>query len=74
MKSVYTFLALLVGFNLCAALKPNFIFIMLDDAGYGDFSCYGQELFKTPNIDRMAKQGQRMTQFYSGSTVCAPAR
>ena len=64
MKSVYTFLALLVGFNLCAAQKPNFIFIMLDDAGYGDFSCYGQELFKTPNIDRMAKQGQRMTQFY----------
>ena len=57
-----------------AAKQPNFIYIMLDDAGYGDFSCYGQKLFKTPNIDKMAAEGQKMTQYYSGSTVCAPAR
>ena len=41
------------GLALEAKQKPNFIFIMVDDAGYGDFSCYGQKLFKTPNIDRL---------------------
>ncbi len=54
--------------------KPNIIFIMADDLGYGDLSCYGQEHFSTPNIDRLASEGMRFTQFYSGSTVCAPAR
>ena len=57
-----------------APKKPNFIFIMVDDAGYGDFGCYGQKLFATPNIDRMAAKGMRFTQHYSGSTVCAPTR
>lgn len=74
MKPLTSLILLLIGGILHATDKPNFIYIMLDDAGYGDFSCYGQKLFKTPNIDRMAEQGQRMTQFYSGSTVCAPAR
>ena len=54
--------------------KPNIVYILLDDAGYGDLSCYGQEKFKTPNIDRMAQEGMRFTQHYSGSTVCAPTR
>lgn len=54
--------------------KPNIIFIMADDLGYGDLSCYGQEMFSTPNLDRLAAEGVRFTQFYSGSTVCAPAR
>ena len=54
--------------------KPNIVYILLDDAGYGDLSCYGQQKFSTPNIDRMAKQGMRFTQHYSGSTVCAPTR
>ena len=54
--------------------KPNIIYIMLDDAGYGDLSCYGQEKFTTPNIDRLAKEGMRFTDHYSGSTVCAPTR
>ena len=54
--------------------KPNFVFILLDDAGYGDLSCYGQKKFKTPNIDRMAAQGLRFTDFYAGATVCAPSR
>lgn len=54
--------------------KPNIIYIMLDDAGYGDFSCYGQKMFQTPNIDRMAREGMKFTQHYSGSTVCAPTR
>lgn len=55
-------------------VQPNIIFIFADDLGYGDISCYGQEKFETPNIDKLAKEGMKFTQFYSGSTVCAPAR
>lgn len=54
--------------------KPNIIFIHADDLGYGDLSCYGQKKFRTPNLDRMAAEGTRFTQYYSGSTVCAPSR
>lgn len=57
-----------------AAERPNIVYILLDDAGYGDLSCYGQQKFKTPNIDRLATEGMRFTQHYSGSTVCAPTR
>lgn len=53
---------------------PNIIYILADDLGYGDLSSYGQEKFKTPNIDRLASQGMLFTQHYSGSTVCAPSR
>jgi len=53
---------------------PNIIYIMADDLGYGDLSCYGQKQFRTPNIDRLAKEGMRFTDFYAGSTVCAPSR
>jgi len=54
--------------------KPNIIYILADDLGYGDLSCYGQQKFKTPNIDKLATQGMLFTQHYSGSTVCAPSR
>ncbi|MCX6326697.1 MAG: arylsulfatase [Bacteroidia bacterium] len=54
--------------------KPNIIFILADDLGYGDLSCYGQEKFSTPNIDRLAKEGILFTQNYSGCTVSAPSR
>ncbi|HEX7846846.1 MAG TPA: arylsulfatase [Chitinophagaceae bacterium] len=54
--------------------KPNIIFILADDLGYGDLGCYGQQKVKTPNIDALAKTGMKFTQFYSGSTVCAPSR
>ncbi len=54
--------------------QPNIIYILLDDAGYGDLSCYGQTKFATPNIDRLATEGMRFTDHYSGSTVCAPTR
>ena len=53
---------------------PNIILIMADDLGYGDIGVYGQSLFPTPNIDRLAKGGIRFLQHYSGSTVCAPSR
>jgi len=54
--------------------KPNIIFIMADDMGYGDAGCFGGNLIKTPNIDRIAAEGMRFTQCYAGSTVCAPSR
>lgn len=54
--------------------KPNIVYILADDLGYGDLSCYGQKLFSTPNIDKLAENGLKFTQHYSGSTVCAPSR
>ena len=54
--------------------KPNVIFIMADDMGYADAGCYGQKIIQTPNIDKLAAEGMRFTQAYSGSSVCAPAR
>jgi arylsulfatase A len=56
------------------AAPPNIIFILADDLGYGDLGCYGQKLIQTPNLDAMAKQGMRFTQFYAGTAVCAPSR
>lgn len=54
--------------------KPNIIFILADDLGYGDLGCYGQKRIKTPELDRMAAEGMRFIQHYAGSTVCAPSR
>ena len=59
---------------LPAAEKPNIILILADDLGYGDLGCYGQKLIRTPQLDRMAAEGMRFTQFYAGATVCAPSR
>jgi len=54
--------------------RPNILFILADDLGYGDLGCYGQERIKTPNIDKLADEGMRFTDCYAGSTVCAPSR
>ena len=54
--------------------RPNIIFILADDLGYGDVGCFGQKIIQTPNIDRMAAEGMRFTDHYAGSTVCAPSR
>ena len=56
------------------ARQPNIIFILVDDLGYGDLGCYGQQIIHTPNLDRMASEGMRFTDHYAGSTVCAPSR
>ncbi len=52
----------------------NVVFILADDLGWGELGCYGQEKLRTPNIDRLAKEGMRFTQHYSGAPVCAPSR
>lgn len=81
----FSFFAVLAGVCLFSAKtcpadppaqsrQPNFVFILADDLGYGDLSCYGQEKFTTPHIDRLAEEGMKFTQFYAGSTVCAPSR
>jgi uncharacterized sulfatase len=59
------------GFN---SKKPNIIFILADDLGYGDVGCYGQKQITTPNLDRMAAEGMRFTDAYAGAAVCAPSR
>ena len=59
---------------LTASQRPNILYIMCDDMGYGDLSCYGQQHFLTPNIDRLAAEGMLMTSAYAGSPVSAPSR
>ena len=56
------------------AKRPNVVFILADDLGYGDLSCYGQQRFQTPHIDSLAARGMRFTRCYSGTTVSAPSR
>jgi arylsulfatase A-like enzyme len=88
-KVTYVFvlqLILAVFFALYAALVfgqtankaveklPNIIYIYADDLGYGELGCYGQQKIKTPNLDRMAKEGMRFTRHYAGAPVCAPSR
>jgi arylsulfatase A-like enzyme len=54
--------------------KPNIIFILADDLGYGDLSCYGANDLHTPQIDKLAKKGIKFTRAYANSTVCSPSR
>ena len=55
-------------------MRPNIVFIMADDLGYADLSCYGRRDFSTPNIDRIAERGVRFTQAYANSAVCSATR
>jgi len=54
--------------------KPNIVFILADDLGYGDLGCYGATKVKTPNIDRLAREGMRFTDAHSPASVCTPSR
>ena len=88
MNKLLTFIALtfLLGGTIAAPLPvnqpnkqtvrrlPNIVFILADDLGYGDLGSYGQKMIRTPNLDRMAAEGMRFTQFYAGAPVCAPSR
>ena len=80
---IITYITLTLGFAACNGdpgktiknkdQKPNIIYILADDLGYGDLGINGQQKFQTLNIDRLAKEGMLFTQHYSGSTVCAPS-
>ncbi len=61
-------------FSKQAGDQPNFIIIFADDLGYGDLGCYGHPTIKTPNLDRMAQEGMKLTQFYSSASECSPSR
>lgn len=85
MKYSLQILTVIVGLVLCCQQSttlaaendqrlPNIIYIMADDLGYAELSCYGQKWIKTPNIDRISAEGIRFTQHYSGNAVCAPSR
>src|SRR3989339_238214 len=62
------------GSSVATVDRPNIIFILADDLGYGDIGAYGQTKIRTPNLDRMAAEGMKFTAHYSGSNVCAPSR
>lgn len=77
MRTALALAALLIAVStseVCAASKPNLVFILADDLGYGDLGCFGQTKIQTPNIDRLAADGMKFTHFYSGASVCAPSR
>ncbi|WP_156346089.1 sulfatase-like hydrolase/transferase [Verrucomicrobium spinosum] len=61
-----------VAASLQASARPNVIVFLADDLGYGELGCYGQKKIKTPNLDQLAADGMRFTDFYSGHAVCAP--
>ena len=74
----FAFLALCLFLStshaVCAADRPNFIFILADDLGWGDLACYGHPQIKSPNLDRLAQEGTLFTQFYVNGSVCSPSR
>lgn len=75
MKSFLSlFVPVALAASLAAADKPNIIFILADDLGMYELGCYGQQKIRTPSIDKMAAEGMRFTQFYTGNAVCAPSR
>ncbi len=80
MLRFFLLLVLLLVFNACGeksadiAQKPNVIIIFTDDQGYQDVGCFGAQGYSTPNLDKMAEEGMRFTDFYSASSVCSPSR
>ena len=72
--SFQSILLLLTTILAIEARTPNLVLILADDLGYGDLGCFGQKTLKTPQLDKMASEGLKFSQFYAGSTVCAPSR
>jgi uncharacterized sulfatase len=73
-KTIAPFVVFFVVTVSQAADRPNMIFILADDLGYGDVGCFGQKVIQTPRLDQMAAEGMKFSQFYAGNTVCAPSR
>lgn len=67
-------LAPLAALHAASETKPNIIVILADDLGYGDVGCYGATKIKTPNIDRLAREGRKFTDAHSPASVCSPSR
>lgn len=74
MRFIFAGFCLFLSFSVSAQKKPNIVLILADDLGIGDLGAYGQKIIQTPNIDRLAAGGLKFTQFYSGTSVCAPSR
>ena len=75
LRSFYhLFLALILGVAFTSADKPNIVFIFVDDLGWGDVGCYGNDFIDTPRIDQLAEEGVRFTDFYASGAVCSPTR
>lgn len=74
LRILIALLLALVATSHGAERPPNIVFILADDLGYGELGCFGQKKIATPHLDRLAAEGVRFTQFYAGSTVCAPSR
>lgn len=72
--TIFSILVALAGSLGLAAEKPNIVYILADDLGYGDLGCFEQKTLTTPHIDKLAAEGMKLTRHYSGSTVCAPSR
>jgi arylsulfatase A-like enzyme len=73
--AVFIVLSLAVGLGAKQKVsQPNLIYIMVDDLGYGDLGCFGQQEITTPNLDRLATEGMKLTSYYAGNTVCRPSR
>ncbi|MFV0592233.1 MAG: sulfatase-like hydrolase/transferase [Draconibacterium sp.] len=75
-KIIFLFAILTLAFSVVSAekQKPNILFVFIDDMGYGDLTCYGNTVHDTPNIDRLAEEGIRFTQFYVNAPICSPSR
>jgi arylsulfatase len=74
MRLIGAILLILYIFSFQKNTKPNIVFILADDLGYGDLGVYGQKIIETPNIDALASNGKTFTQHYAGAPVCAPSR
>lgn len=75
-KTLFLFLLLISSFTACKKEEnsPNILIFLTDDLGYGDLACYGNPIIKTPNIDQLAREGIRFTDFHAAGTVCSPSR
>ena len=74
MKKFLQLLLLIPTIIIAQNSKPNIVFLLVDDVGWGDFGCYGAEFNETPNIDKLANEGMLFTNGYAACTVCSPSR
>lgn len=73
-RRIFLLLTMVLGLPVSAAQAPNIILVLIDDMGWGDFSCFGNKDASTPNIDRLAAEGIRFSQFYVSAPICSPSR